>query len=62
LKLDAISPIQNIWHIINGRISQSHQINNAMEQVEKDFGRIDILINNSRFGLFDNAEKTTDEM
>ncbi len=43
-------------------VMQTEQIKNAVEQVEKDFGRIDILVNNAGLGLFDNAEKTTDEM
>lgn len=33
-----------------------------MEQVEKDFGRIGILVNNAGLGLVDTADKTTDEM
>ncbi len=43
-------------------VMQTEQIENAVEQVEKDFGRIDILVNNAGLGLFDNADKTTDEM
>lgn len=43
-------------------VMQTEQIKNAVEQTEKDFGRIDILVNNAGLGLFDNAEKTTDEM
>jgi hypothetical protein len=31
-------------------------------QVEKDFGRIDTSVINPFVGLFDNEEKTTDEM
>lgn len=43
-------------------VMQTEQIKNAVEQVEKDFSRIDILVNNAGLGLFDNADKTTDEM
>lgn len=41
---------------------QTEHIKNAVEQVEKEFSRIDILVNNAGLGLFDNADKTTDDM
>ena len=43
-------------------VMKTDQIKNAVEQVEKDFGRIDILVNNAGLGLVDAADKTTDEM
>jgi gluconate 5-dehydrogenase len=43
-------------------VMQVEQIKTTVEQTEKDFSRIDILVNNAGLGLFDNAEKTTDEM
>jgi gluconate 5-dehydrogenase len=43
-------------------VMQVEQIKTAVKQTEKDFGKIDILVNNAGLGLFDNAEKTTDEM
>ena len=43
-------------------VMQTDQIKNAVEKIEKDFGRIDILVNNAGLGLVDAADKTTDEM
>jgi gluconate 5-dehydrogenase len=43
-------------------VMQTDQIKNAVGQVEKEFGRIDTLVINPFVGLFDNEEKTTDEM
>ena len=43
-------------------VMQTDQIKNAVEQIEKDFGRINILVNNAGLGLVDAADKTTDEM
>jgi NADP-dependent 3-hydroxy acid dehydrogenase YdfG len=43
-------------------VMQTEQIKNAVELIEKDFGRIDILVNNAGLGLVDAADKTTDEI
>jgi NAD(P)-dependent dehydrogenase (short-subunit alcohol dehydrogenase family) len=41
---------------------QTDQIKNAVKQTEKDFGRIDIRVNNASLGPVDDVDKTTDEM
>lgn len=50
---DSILPLQ-----LN--VNNRSEVFNAVEKVEKHFGRIDVLINNAGFGLFGTTEETTE--
>ena len=43
-------------------VQKIDDIKETVEAVEKHFGKIDILCNNAGIGLFDNAEKQSDEI